>query len=407
MTLRRLPPPLLRDPEIRREAPPARPDDRRVPEGARLPEAPRPAGGARLRRACAANTGRAIGPQGAGYGDRAPRPAPARRDTTTIAVRAPQGAAPGGYGDRGPRPQGASCRRLWRGPRTGAAPQRRLRRPPAASASRRRDRPLFLRRQRRAPAPGAAGARSGPAFAPAQAPVARRPRRALHARVLQDQPLGGSAARARRPAQRAQALAATVTTTARAPLPARPSPAPAASRSGAPVASPSRSPAARDAADRMRSLASVRRAREREREKRKGGGGAAASAVIRERGHPRRHHRGQDLANRMAVRGVDIVKYMMRQGRHADHQRRARRRHRRADRHRIRPPREAGVGIRRGNRLPVRGRREDGTPCPVRPSSPSWVTSTTARRRSSMRCAPRTWPRASTAASPSTSAPIR
>ncbi|WP_442880581.1 translation initiation factor IF-2 [Brevundimonas sp.] len=62
----------------------------------------------------------------------------------------------------------------------------------------------------------------------------------------------------------------------------------------------------------MRSLASVRRAREREKEKRKGGSTDAPNRP-REVVIPDVITVG-DLANRMAVRGVDIVKFLMRQG---------------------------------------------------------------------------------------------
>ncbi len=66
--------------------------------------------------------------------------------------------------------------------------------------------------------------------------------------------------------------------------------------------------------DRMRSLASVRRAREREREKRaRGLGGLDAPKVVRDVVIPDAIT-VQDLAQRMAVRAVDIIKYMMRQG---------------------------------------------------------------------------------------------
>ena len=67
-----------------------------------------------------------------------------------------------------------------------------------------------------------------------------------------------------------------------------------------------------DTAERMRSLASVRRAREREKEKRKGGSTDAPNRP-REVVIPDIITVG-DLANRMAVRGVDIVKFLMRQG---------------------------------------------------------------------------------------------
>jgi translation initiation factor IF-2 len=66
--------------------------------------------------------------------------------------------------------------------------------------------------------------------------------------------------------------------------------------------------------DRMRSLASVRRAREREREKRaRGLGGLDGPKVVREVVIPDAIT-VQDLAQRMATRSVDIIKYMMRQG---------------------------------------------------------------------------------------------
>lgn len=67
-----------------------------------------------------------------------------------------------------------------------------------------------------------------------------------------------------------------------------------------------------DSAERMRSLASVRRAREREKEKRKGG--AAEAAVGRREVVIPDAITVADLGQRMAVRGVDIIKYLMRQG---------------------------------------------------------------------------------------------
>ena len=66
------------------------------------------------------------------------------------------------------------------------------------------------------------------------------------------------------------------------------------------------------AVERMRSLASVRRAREREREKRKGGGQEGAKAA-REVIIPD-VITVQDLAGRMAVRGVEIIKFLVREG---------------------------------------------------------------------------------------------
>ncbi|HEY5072788.1 MAG TPA: translation initiation factor IF-2 [Caulobacteraceae bacterium] len=66
------------------------------------------------------------------------------------------------------------------------------------------------------------------------------------------------------------------------------------------------------AVERMRSLASVRRAREREREKRKGGGQEAAKTA-REVVIPD-VITVQDLAGRMAIRGVEIIKFLVHQG---------------------------------------------------------------------------------------------
>ncbi|WP_312820884.1 translation initiation factor IF-2, partial [Brevundimonas sp.] len=67
-----------------------------------------------------------------------------------------------------------------------------------------------------------------------------------------------------------------------------------------------------EAVERMRSLASVRRAREREKEKRKGSSTDAPNRP-REVVIPDVITVGE-LANRMAVRGVDIIKFLMRQG---------------------------------------------------------------------------------------------
>ncbi|MET0294138.1 MAG: translation initiation factor IF-2, partial [Phenylobacterium sp.] len=66
------------------------------------------------------------------------------------------------------------------------------------------------------------------------------------------------------------------------------------------------------AVERMRSLASVRRARERERETRKGGAQEQARAA-REVVIPD-VITVAELANRMAIRGVEIIKFLMRQG---------------------------------------------------------------------------------------------
>ncbi|MDQ0465214.1 translation initiation factor IF-2 [Caulobacter ginsengisoli] len=66
------------------------------------------------------------------------------------------------------------------------------------------------------------------------------------------------------------------------------------------------------AVERMRSLASVRRAREREREKRRGGG-VEQARIAREVVIPD-VITVQELAQRMATRGVEVIKFLMRQG---------------------------------------------------------------------------------------------
>ncbi|MGZ5986839.1 MAG: translation initiation factor IF-2, partial [Caulobacteraceae bacterium] len=68
-----------------------------------------------------------------------------------------------------------------------------------------------------------------------------------------------------------------------------------------------------DAVERMRSLASVRRAREREKEKRRGGGQQEQARVSREVVIPDVITVGE-LAQRMATRGVEVIKFLMRQG---------------------------------------------------------------------------------------------
>ena len=68
-----------------------------------------------------------------------------------------------------------------------------------------------------------------------------------------------------------------------------------------------------DSAERMRSLASLRRAREREKEKRRGGGAADTGAAKRDVIVPDTIT-VQDLSQRMTTRAVEVIKFMMRQG---------------------------------------------------------------------------------------------
>ncbi len=159
-----------------------------------------------------------------------------------------------------------------------------------------------------------------------------------------------------------------------------------------------------DEGERMRSLASVRRARERERQ-RLHQGEQEPVKVVREVVVPETIT-VQELANRMAERGVDVIKALMRMGVMATINQVID-----ADTaelvvtefgHRLRRVSEADVEI--GLRGEEDARR--GAASRARRWSPSWAMSTTARPRCSTRCArPMSRP-ARPAASPSISAPI-
>ncbi|WP_334160624.1 translation initiation factor IF-2 [Phenylobacterium sp.] len=210
--------------------------------------------------------------EGASFNQRAPRPdaRPPRDD---------RGPRPGGDsrpprdGDRGPRPEGGGTVRY-----SALAP-----------------RPTGPRDGPRGPGAGPRGPRVGPAAPPATPEVQRAARQA---------PRPGGAVMDRRPDEDDRRRDA--------------GPGKAISRAkGAPTRREGRltiQTVAGDAegAERMRSLASVRRAREREREKRKGGVQEVAR-VAREVVIPD-VITVSELANRMAIRGVEIIKFLMRQG---------------------------------------------------------------------------------------------
>ncbi len=289
-------------------------------------------------------------PAGQGYGDR-PREGGATYGARSAGDRPPMGDRPpqGGYGDRA-RPQGASPS----GPGYGDRPRDAGgygARPPGAGAYGDRPRP-----QGAGAGPGAGGGYGD-----------RAPR----------SDAGGYGARGPRPAGGAGGGGDTVRYSALAPRPAGPRTSPGGARPGGPrgaagapsapeITKTARSAPPRagerrpmggagedddgrgarrgaapgkavsrtkgepkrregrltiqavagdgDTAERMRSLASVRRAREREKEKRtKGVGGADQARVAREVVIPDAIT-VQDLAQRMATRSVDIIKYLMRQG---------------------------------------------------------------------------------------------
>ncbi len=115
----------------------------------------------------------------------------------------------------------------------------------------------------------------------------------------------------------------------------------------------------------------------------------------------------QDLANRMSERAVDVIRLLMKQGQMVtindviD-----------ADTAQL-IAEEMGHTVQPRRRSPTSKKACSPPPTPMRTcsrarrSSPSWVTSTTARRRCSTPSAPPTSRRAKPAASRSTSAPIR
>ncbi len=217
-------------------------------------------------------------PAGGGYNDRGPRPA-----------------GGGGYNDRGPRPAGAGGGYNDRGPR----PQG--------------DRP----QGDRGPRPEGGGTVRYSALAPARPGGPR--------------PAGGGGFARPRPAEAPSTPEFTKTQRAAAPRAGERRPMDdddrrrSAANDGKAVSRTKGEPSRRqgrltiqavagdeDSAERMRSLASVRRAREREKEKRRGG--------VQEQVAGRREVvipdaiTVADLGQRMAVRGVDIIKYLMRQG---------------------------------------------------------------------------------------------
>ena len=220
--------------------------------------------------------------------------------------RGPSAGAPGGYrrDDRGQGFGGRSDTVYRQGPRPDGArtdAPRQGDRPPARAGETVRYSALTPRPA--APRPGGprgAGApRPGAGTAPAGPEIQRAARQA---------PRPGSANLDRRPDEEEEDTAAK-----------RAAPGKAISRvKGAPQRREGRltiqavAGSDEDAVERMRSLASVRRAREREREKRKGGSQEQARTA-REVVIPD-VITVQELAQRMAIRSVDVIKFLMRQG---------------------------------------------------------------------------------------------
>ena len=299
-------------------------------------ERPRPSAGAgygdRAPRAQGAGAGygdRAPRPQGAagGYGDRVARPAGAgagyggaRSESygdrtarpasgSSYGARSGPPAGGGGYGERAPRPAGAGG-----GAREGGGFGDRARppgnygerpRPTASGGMAAADgtvRYSALSPRPAGPRTGPGGPRpAGPGMRPSAAPSApefTKTARSAPPHAGQRRPGGASDEDDRRGAAPGKALSRT---------------------KGAPTRREGRLTIQAvagdgDTAERMRSLASVRRAREREREKRtKGAGGPEQGARTREVVIPDVITLS-DLAQRMAIRAGEVIKHLMRQG---------------------------------------------------------------------------------------------
>jgi translation initiation factor IF-2 len=279
--------------------PPAATPPAQAPVASAPPAAPRPAA-------------EAPRPLGAGAGQtRTYQPSPERRDDrpSTTSFRSDRGDRPparfegASFNQRAPRPDGPRPQRDDRGSPRGDRPQgdRAAPRPGGDTVrySALAPRPAG---PRDGPRPGGPRTpRVGPAAPPATPEIQRAARQA---------PRPGSANLDRRPdedddkSRRGKAAPAPEKAISRAKG--------AAQRREGRLTIQAVAGDDEGAVERMRSLASVRRAREREREKRKGHGQEAAR-VAREVIIPD-VITVAELANRMATRGVEIIKFLMRQG---------------------------------------------------------------------------------------------
>ena len=270
---------------------------------------------------------------GGGYGDRSPRPQGAPGGGYGARTGAPGGAG-GGYGDRGPRPQGGPGGGGY-GARTGAPGGGgygdRGPRPQSGPGGGYGARPSgpgggYGDRGPRPPREGGAPAGDGTVRYSALAPRPSGPRTGPGGPPRMG---GGMRPSAAPSAPEFTKTARTSPPHAGARRPGGASDEDDRRRGAAPGKALSRTKGAPtrregrltiqavagdgDAAERMRSLASVRRAREREREKRRGVGGPEQGARVREVVIPDVITL-TDLAQRMAIRAGDVIKYLMRQG---------------------------------------------------------------------------------------------
>jgi translation initiation factor IF-2 len=267
-------------PEGRTYTPPPRRDEGARPEARPGAGADRPGGFDRPREGAGAYQSRGPRPQGdRPYGDR-PRPPAAGGGYADRGAPRSQGDRPGGgYADRGPRPQGD--RNNDRGPRPDSGTVRYSALSPRPSG----------------PRPSGGGFRPSNA-APSAPEITKTTRTAPPRAGERPRPSEDDDSRRRGPAAGdGKAVSRT-----------RGEPKRREGRLTIQAVAGDE-----DSAERMRSLASVRRAREREREKRTKGAGGGDARVARDVVIPDAITI-QDLAGRMAVRGVDIIKYLMRQG---------------------------------------------------------------------------------------------
>jgi translation initiation factor IF-2 len=215
-----------------------------------------------------------------------------------------QDARPGG--DRGPRPEGRSGDRPYgdRPPRDGAAARPAGARPPRPGETVRYSvdapRPAGPRGDRPG-GPRPAGPRGGAPAAPATPEIQRAMRQAPRSGEVDRRPDDTDDEGGKR-AKGAAALKSPVSRTKGEPK-----------RREGRLTIQAVAGDGEDAVERMRSLASVRRAREREKEKRRGGGQQEQTRVTRDVVIPDVITVGE-LAQRMAVRSVDVIKFLMRQG---------------------------------------------------------------------------------------------
>jgi translation initiation factor IF-2 len=235
---------------------------------------------------------------------------PERSENTNYGQRAPRPDSGANFGQRAPRPEGAAGF-TPRPPRDNAgAPPRNGDRPQSRDGDRPPRAGETVRYSANAPRPAPGAARPGGPRPPRPGVGASAPATPEIQRATRSAPRPGGGLVDRRPDDDDDRRGKPGAPGAKAP--ARNSGKGQPQRREGRLTIQAVAGSDEDAVERMRSLASVRRAREREKEKRRGGGQEAAKAA-REVVIPD-VITVQELANRMATRGVEIIKFLMRQG---------------------------------------------------------------------------------------------